>query len=62
MKNIKITAEELRQLRELPDFDLTMILSDIHDNGWLVARKTLAAAVRAVLKNNGVSTDKGAQA
>jgi hypothetical protein len=32
--NIKISAEELRQIRELPDFDLTMLLSEVNDFGW----------------------------
>ncbi len=58
MNNIEITKAELRNLRELPDFDLTMILSDIHDNGWPVARETLKAAVTAVLKNHGKSTGR----
>lgn len=47
-KNIKISAEELEQLRSLSDFDLTMILSEINDHGWLVARRTLQFALKAL--------------
>jgi hypothetical protein len=39
--NIKITKAELRFIRTLQDFDLTMFLSEVHDHGWPVARKLL---------------------
>jgi hypothetical protein len=39
--NIKITKEELSFIRSLKDFDLTMVLSEIHDHGWPMARKLL---------------------
>jgi hypothetical protein len=48
MENIDITPEEIEQVRRLPDFDLTMILSEIHDHGWPMARRTLAMAVEAI--------------
>ena len=52
-ENIEITEQELKNLRSLADFDLTMILSDIHDHGWPLARKTLAAAVEAAAVRRG---------
>jgi len=58
--NIDITKKELRDIRNLPDFDLTMILSEIHDHGWPLARKTLQAAVLAIKQNKNQSTDKRA--
>ncbi len=32
--NQKITAVELSQIRSLDDFDLKMLISEIHDYGW----------------------------
>ena len=37
----RISAEDLAFIRRLPDFDLTMLISDIHDHGWTIARNTL---------------------
>ena len=34
--NQPITAEELARIRALDDFDLIMLLSEIHDYGWPV--------------------------
>ncbi len=39
--NQKISTEQLALIRRLGDFDLTMLLSEIHDHGWEVAEKTL---------------------
>lgn len=33
--NIEITTEELGRIRQLGDFDLTMLLSEIHHLGWV---------------------------
>lgn len=33
--NQKITKKELNQIRSLPDFDLKMLISEIHDHGWI---------------------------
>ena len=41
--NIAVTADELAIIRALDDFDLTMLLSEIHDHGWPVARNLLPA-------------------
>ena len=47
--NLKITKQELKDLRALPDFDLIMVLSDLAEIGvWEIARKTLSGAVKAV--------------
>jgi hypothetical protein len=35
MKNIRISKRELQMIRELDDFDLTMLLSQINDTGWV---------------------------
>lgn len=40
--NQELAPEELRKIRALEDFDLTMLVSEIHDHGWPVARRTLA--------------------
>lgn len=34
-ESIGITVEELARVRQLGDFDLTMLLSEIHDFGWV---------------------------
>lgn len=55
-ENIEATTEELAYIRSLPDFDLIMILSEINDHGWAIARKTLKEAVIAVhRRKNGDS-------
>jgi hypothetical protein len=33
--NISITKQELERIRALGDFDLEMLLSEIHDFGWV---------------------------
>lgn len=40
--NQKVSPAELDKIRRLADFDLIMLISDIHDHGWQLARKTLA--------------------
>ncbi len=39
--NQRITADELRRIRALDDFDLKMFLSEIHDHGFQAARDLL---------------------
>jgi hypothetical protein len=40
--NQQVTTTELAKIRNLDDFDLIMLISEIHDHGWPIARKTLA--------------------
>lgn len=42
MENQEVTEDELNHIRQLSDFDLVMLISEIHDHGWIVARRTLA--------------------
>ena len=42
VENQEVTPEEMQKIRSLADFDLTMLVSEIHDNGWDAGRKTLA--------------------
>jgi hypothetical protein len=37
-QNITITEEELKSIRSLSDFDLTMLLSEINEFGWIAAK------------------------
>jgi hypothetical protein len=39
--NQKVTPEQLAKIRTLADFDLIMLISEIHDHGWQVAEDTL---------------------
>ncbi len=39
--NQSITVEEGRKIRALGDFDLVMLISEIHDHSWPDARKIL---------------------
>lgn len=39
--NQDITQEELAYIRTLGDFDLTMLISEIHDHGWPMAKRLL---------------------
>lgn len=45
---IEITEAELRELRQLPDGHLVMVLSDISDRGWDAAKRTLATLLVAL--------------
>lgn len=36
-----VSAEECNKIRALSDFDLVMLISDIHDHGWAMGRRTL---------------------
>ena len=40
-RNQELSDEELKKIRALDDFDLTMLISEIHDYGWEIARETL---------------------
>ena len=40
-KNRRIAPRHLKKIRELADFDLIMLISDIHDHGWAAASRTL---------------------
>jgi hypothetical protein len=40
--NQKISAEQCAKIRRLADFDLEMLVSEIHDHGWPFAQGTLA--------------------
>ena len=51
-QNIEITKLELDQIRKLPDFDLTMFLSEIHDHGWPKSRRTLQMIVEYLSKSS----------
>lgn len=42
MNNQNLSADELRKIRGLSDFDLVMLISETHDNGREAARVTLA--------------------
>ena len=51
-ENQKLTPEELAAIRRLDDFDLTMLISEIHDHGWPTARLTLQLIVEAMQSKN----------
>ncbi len=46
--NQEINASELEAIRSLPDFDLTMLISEVHDHGWPAAQLLLPSIVKAV--------------
>ena len=50
-KNVEITPDELRAIRELGDLDLTMIVSEVNAHGWEVARVLLPVIVRTNTAN-----------
>jgi len=39
--NRNVTKPELDKIRRIDDFDLIMLISEINDHGWNVARRTL---------------------
>lgn len=46
--NIEITEAELGSLRQLPDVDLVVLLSEINDRGWEASKRTLAEMLVAL--------------
>jgi hypothetical protein len=53
--NQKITADELAKIRHLDDFDLIMLISEIHDHGWPVARETMRLMPEGSRSKKGVT-------
>ena len=47
-ENQKVSKAELEFIRSLCDFDLTMLVSEIHDHGWPQARKLLPMIKEAI--------------
>lgn len=45
--NQEVTKKELRAIRALDDFDIVMLISEIHDHGWPRGRKLLAMMPKA---------------
>jgi len=37
----QVAPEEIRKIRGLDDFDLTVFVSELHEHGWSVAAETL---------------------
>jgi hypothetical protein len=55
MTNQKVTPEQLAKIRRLDDFDLIMLISEVHEHGWLTAARTLAmmpdkSPIRSVIR------------
>lgn len=42
MRNQTIAPEQIEKIRGLDDFDLIMLISEVHDYGWPSAAKVLA--------------------
>ena len=42
-ENRVVTPGQLIKIRVLDDFDLIMLISEIHDHGWDIAQRTLDA-------------------
>lgn len=57
-KNLKISKNDLQFIRTLEDFDLTMLISEIHDNGWNVAQRTLSIMRGALAVRNKTDHEK----
>ena len=53
--NQKISDTELSAIRSLGNFDLTMLLSEIHDHGWPEAKTTLYIMLNSLGKKNNVN-------
>jgi hypothetical protein len=51
MDNIELTKDEYEFISGLPKFDMEMLLSDIHEHGWPIARKTLSLMKEAATRN-----------
>lgn len=47
IENLEVDSETLGLIRRLSDFDLSMLLSEVHDHGWYVAKKLIPMMVAA---------------
>lgn len=47
MENQVVTFSDLKAIRMLDDIDLIMLISEIHDQGWIPARLTLSLMPKA---------------
>lgn len=45
--NQKITPDEMTAIRTMSEFDLTMLISEIHDHGWPEGRKLIPMILEA---------------
>ena len=52
-RNQRISGDELRAIRGLSDFDLTMLISEIHDHGWPAAQRLLPMILLSEVKEQG---------
>ena len=48
-QNQHVTDAEMAKIRRLADFDLIMLISEIHDHGWKVGRRTLSMMPDGIL-------------
>ena len=51
MKNQSLHQYDRDKIRSLDDFDLEMLISEIHDHGWPMAQRTLALMPHLAIKN-----------
>ncbi len=56
--NQDISADEMRAIRSLDDFNLQMLISEIHDHGWIskhpnVGGKSLLPMILAAIAKQG---------
>jgi hypothetical protein len=57
-RKMPVTDEELDMIRGLNDFDLIMLISEIHDHGWPIARKTLGT-IKPSIEGERIAHEKG---
>lgn len=53
MSDERITTDELAFIRQLSDFGLMMLLEEINDHGWPVAKKLLALIAKTLPAETG---------
>ena len=47
-ENCDVSDEEIEHIRSLENFDLIMLISEIHEHGWDIARGTLSVVPRGL--------------
>jgi len=50
-ENQKVKKKDLDFIRSLDDFDLTMLISEIHDHGWPAAEKLIPYIKKSIAAN-----------
>jgi hypothetical protein len=58
MKNVTMSNSELESIKKMCDFDLIMLVSEINDHGWEVARRLIPMIQEATASHGDRRTER----